>query len=141
MSDTQANLAEAFRQTLYQVYLPDACASVQVGQVQWALRKWLEREGFQSYDWSIITAWNPGADPVAEATNRQRQGELEARLTADGWRWLPTIAVDISGQWPEEPGAWIPGMDATTAGKLGAEYGQLAVVSSDREGAAHLHWL
>lgn len=141
MTTIDSALDQAFRQTRYHVYLPDGRVTVQIGEEPTALAQWLTQQGFETCQWHIITACNPGASQLSDADNGRRQAELEAALSASHWPWRPSVAVDPTGQWPDEPGAWIAGLPADKARRLAAEYGQLALVGADTRGVARLEYL
>ena len=141
MTSVYPGLDQAFRQTDYRVYLPREQVTVRIGEIQPVLCRWLEQQGFETCHWSIITACNPGANPLSDQDNGRRQAELEVALSAGQWPWRPSVAVDPDGQWPDEPGAWIAGIPAQQACRLAAEYGQLALVSADARGLAQLEYL
>ena len=134
-------LDQAFRQTRYHVYLPEARVTVHIGEARPALSQWLAEQCFEACQWHIITACNPGAKQLSDADNGRRQAELEAALSASRWPWRPSVAVDPTGEWPDEPGACIAGIPHHKARRLAAEYGQLALVSADSRGVARLEYL
>ncbi len=140
MSAPDTSLDQAFRETGYQVQLPAQTLTLHIDQRQPALDAWLSQQGLPPR-WSLITACNPGARRLADADNKQRQQALQAALEGVGWHWYPSLAVDPAGKWPDEPGAWIAGMDEDAGRIVAATWEQLALVCRDAAGFARLVYL
>jgi hypothetical protein len=88
----------------------------------------------------IVTAWNPASERHSAGENERADAALRARIHAaavDAW---PTVArgTGDDGSW-DEPGWCLRGPSAREMTvRLGAEFGQNAVVSIDAEGGVSI---
>ena len=84
----------------------------------------------------IVTAWNPASLPHSLEENRRADAELGACLAAQGlsaWR-TQSQGADLDPAW-EEPGWCLAGADRDVVVRMGARYGQNAVLWIDASGA------
>jgi hypothetical protein len=75
----------------------------------------------------VLTAWNPGADPLPIETNRRRQRSLEAELAAHVTKWK-AIGRDSDSDYFEE-GVAIHGIDESQIIEVARRYDQDAIFS------------
>ncbi len=78
---------------------------------------------------AFLTAWNPGSRRRANEINQAAQSELEATLRAAGFSLFAGVAVDPTGDWPEEESVLVLGIPRERAEQLGRHYGQNAILS------------
>jgi len=83
----------------------------------------------------IVTAWNPASAQLSLDENERADGQLRARIAAAGLIAWPTLAhgTGDDGSW-DEPGWCLRGDVRGDAIRLGAEFGQNAIVWIDAEG-------
>ena len=84
---------------------------------------------------AFMTAWNPGSRRRANEINEAAQSELEATLRAAGFPLFGGVAVDPTGDWPEEPSVLVLGIHREHAAQLGRHYGQNAISDRRRRGS------
>jgi hypothetical protein len=77
---------------------------------------------------AFLTAWNPGSRRRANEVNQAAQSELEATLRAAAFALFAGVAVDPTGNWPEERSVLVLGIERERAEQLGRHYGQNAVL-------------
>ena len=141
MPTRTASLEHAFTHAHYHVLLPGGRVTVRIGSKPPVMRAWLRTNGYTPPTWSLITAWNPGAEVRNPGQNRRAQRRLEEDLDQAGWYWVPGIARDPDKRWPDEPGVWVPGMAAGEGLVWAKRVGQLAIVAGDEDGTARLCWV
>jgi hypothetical protein len=76
----------------------------------------------------ILTAWNPGADPLPIEVNRERQRSLEAELVVAGAASWKAIGRDPDSDYFEE-GVAVHGLDEKDVIALARRYDQDAIFS------------
>lgn len=86
----------------------------------------------------LITAHNPRSQRLGEADNAHRQQSLEDWLAQHGWVWSPTVGRDPAGEWPDEPGCLVLGMNAKQGVSLGRQWQQNAIVCCGSDGIPQL---
>lgn len=130
-------LLQAFFTTHYRVATPgEATLTVRIGRAHPALDRLVGQQ-----PWAIITACNPGAEPLDPSENQARHRRLCRRAGQGGWSTRPAVNRDPSGKWPDEPGLLLAGIDAAAAGELAREFGQVAFVSGHPDDNARLQLL
>ncbi|MGN8157247.1 DUF3293 domain-containing protein [Salinisphaera sp. RV14] len=80
----------------------------------------------------LITAYNPGAEAAAAVDNRARHQVLDTLLKRRGFDRLAAVNRDTAGDWPNEPGWLVAGMEEGMARNLARRFGQVAIVAVDR---------
>jgi hypothetical protein len=76
----------------------------------------------------FITAWNPRSVPTSDATNATAHERLAADLAAAGVATLPQMGVGDDPSWAPEHGLLALDLAEDDAIRIGATYGQNAVV-------------
>ena len=74
----------------------------------------------------VLTANNPGSEPLDDAENAKRHQMLSNQLRLDGHRSYPAVGTSPDGSWSEESVA-VPGLDQAAALAYGRRFGQHAV--------------
>lgn len=132
----------AFRATTYRVSTDAGVFDLRINQRHTAFAAFLKNRGVSS--WAIVTACNPAAQRHTPADNARRQQRLLAHVQAAGWRLRQDCfharnCAD-GGDWPDEPGLLLLGIDAARARALAHAFGQLACVYGETGGVARLLW-
>ena len=132
-------LEAAYRATAYCVDLPAGGVNLRLGVTSPALVAALAVRGVGQ--WAILCAANPGSQPLSEAENARRFGELYNLLAEAGYEcWLGVNLAD-AGDWPPEPSVCVPGLARDEALRLAARFGQNAIVAGDARGVPELVWV
>jgi hypothetical protein len=76
----------------------------------------------------FITAYNPYSEPQDTAANRAAHARLQQRLRSLTQDLFDAVGVDVSGEWPAEPGYLAVGVPRETAHAVGNEFRQNAIV-------------
>lgn len=133
----------AYADTGYRVLLPTATEDVRIGQRAPALERWMEEHGARSA--AIVTACNPRSRLLGPCGNRRAQRALldvlRASYVARGHAILPACNRALHGDWPDEPGFAVGGLSVGGARRLGARFGQHAVVWVGFGRNAELVWV
>ncbi len=85
------------------------------------------RESSESV-WAYLTASNPGSERLSAAENGERNRRLRDRLQAQRYRFFPGQGVPRDSDWIPEESFLILGISPQEAIRLGAAFGQNAVV-------------
>jgi hypothetical protein len=132
-------LAAAYRATAYQLSLHGTTYVLRVGEHNPCLDSWLAAMGFSRWAW--LTAVNPGSQRLSGEANAARLAELEARLVGAGWLFHRGAAMSDAGDWPAEASLFVPGLDAETALRFAAKYGQNAILVGQIGEPVALSWV
>lgn len=132
-------LEALYKATTYRVFLPGGICELRIGQPCETLRCWLETGGYKEF--AIITAHNPGGQPVAAAQNAERQAELECELIEGNYEPYAGENVADDAAWPVEESCFVADIAAEDACALAEEFGQNAIVFGTADGVAQLLWI
>ena len=130
----------AFQATTYRVWGAGEVFDVfdvRLGAFHPALDDALAKQGVRC--WAVLSACNPGAVPTP-AENASRTACLLERLRVLQVAVLPACNVADAGDWPDEAGVLLLGVDERLAVALATEFGQLACVYGASGEAARLLW-
>ena len=127
-------LIRSYRNTDYVVDTPRIV--IRVGMKSARLDRLLEQHAAKS--WAFITAWNPGSRPPSRAKNAARNRDLLALLRGRDYIVLHGIGRPRSRAWTPEASFLVLDLSVADALLLGAEFGQVAVVTGRRRGVASL---
>ena len=131
-------LAQAYEATTYRVKIPEGDILIRIGVANPELDLLLNQYGV--YSWAFITAWNPASVPLSLLQNRQRHAEMIAHLHCRNVPYLDGIGVGDDTDWPPEQSALTFGLNREEARKVGALFGQNAVVYGEYNGCPELLW-
>ncbi|MFC4855936.1 DUF3293 domain-containing protein [Actinophytocola glycyrrhizae] len=137
-ADVADDLAEAYRTTTFRVLAPAGPVDLRIGRADPDLDALLHREGVHC--WAFLTAWSPGGRVLPAAENQRRGAALRRRLRGIGVPVLPGTGIGVDPDWPAEDSLLAVGLDRFTASRIGAEFGQDAIVVGDRDSAPELLW-
>lgn len=128
MSD-DSRLGAAFRSADYCVEHDGETRILNIGlPAPPALAAWIERHNGRRPAW-LITAYNPGGEPRDDAANRAHAWVLTETLERCAIRRLSATNRDPAGNWPDEPGWLVAGLEEGRARHLARRFGQAAIVA------------
>ncbi len=131
-------LEAAFRATTYRVETAEGVFDLRIESRHPAFDDFLRRQGASC--WGIVTACNPGASPLREAENQERQSRLLDRVSELGWTAFKACNRADEGAWLPEPGLLLLRADEACLRCLAAEFGQLAFIVGTTGTAPRLAW-
>ncbi len=124
-------LIQAFLETHYRVHQngPDAPPlTLRVGETSGGL---IALHRTHSVDCSaFLTAYNPLAKKVGDASNLQRQEALRQEVSCRSLVFLPGEGQHPTNGWPAEPSVLVLGLSLEAAKVMGRKYEQAAIVWS-----------
>lgn len=130
---TRNDLNDAFESTDYCVQYQGDTVTLKLYQpTPEPLAGWVSAHNDAAPAW-LITAYNPGGEAASETDNRARQYVLDALLDRHGLERLAAVNRDTGGDWPNEPGWLVAGLEEGRARHLARRFGQAALVAVDRE--------
>jgi Protein of unknown function (DUF3293) len=129
-------LLEAYRRTAFNVDTPKGRLSLRVGQRCLELDDLLTDHGVST--WAYVSAFNPGSMRLRDEENAARRREREAVIASLRVVSYAGEGVADDGGWPPEPSLLILGIARGDAGRLGRQYGQLAVLYGEQGREAEL---
>jgi len=132
-------LEALYKATTYRVFLPGGICELRIGQPCEKLKSWLKAGDYKEF--AIITAHNPGGQPVAAAQNAERQAELECELIEGNYEPYAGENVADDAAWPVEESCFVADIAAEDACALAADFGQNAIVFGTADGVAQLLWI
>ena len=132
-------LDAAYRATTYRVFLPGGCADLRIGQANQTLNCWLETAGCTNF--AIVSAYNPGSQPIDATRNAERQSQLECELLEGNYEpYAGENIPDGDSAWVEET-CFIPDIELEDACALAENFGQSAIVYGGADGFSRLIWI
>ncbi|MES1947381.1 hypothetical protein C84B14_08532 [Salinisphaera sp. C84B14] len=138
MSD---DLSAAFEATHYRVFLDGHSHVIRIGSAcPPAVAEWLSQRALVRCAW-LITAYNPNARKAEPAENRARDGLLRDWAQRRAPAWLDTVNQDPTGQWPDEPGVLVAGVEEHEVRAMACRLEQAAMVQITANEPAALVWL
>lgn len=93
---------------------------------------------FGGRPFAVVTAHNPGSQPLPAEENARRHRELEQVLREGGYELAPGVGRSPDGKWREE-GFTVFGIGLEEALAVGRRFGQNAIVYGEGERVA-LAW-
>lgn len=130
-------LAGAYEGGDYAVALPDGEAVLNVGAPSAALDRWLAAQG--QAQWALIAAVNPWSSRSDDDSNRAAHAALRALLTQRGLAVVEAQNRSADAGW-SEPALLCAGLSGEEALRIGAAFGQNAVLTGDAGQPARLRW-
>lgn len=134
-----SELEAAYRATTYRVFLPGGMCDLRVGVANEALSCWLETAGCAQF--AVITAHNPGSVVVDDATNAERQAQLECDLLEGNYEPYAGQNLPDAADAPVEDSCFVPDLAPEDACALAEDYGQNAVIVGGADGVPQLLWV
>ena len=134
-----SELEALYRATTYRVFLPGGHCDLRIDQPCEQLSCWLETAGAPNF--AIITACNPGSQPVDAARNAEQQSRLECDLLEGNYEPYAGENVADDAAWPVEESCFVADIAAEDVCALGQDYGQNAVVYGGADGVPRLLWI
>ena len=119
------SMIQSYLQTEYRV-LGDRPITLRAGVANLDLAEVLKP--FKTRDCVFITACNPRSQLFAADDNVHHQEVLAVELDARGLKYLPGVAVDPFGEWPDEPSFLVMGLSLESAKALAGRYHQNAIL-------------
>jgi hypothetical protein len=135
---TRAQLGQAYRDSHYRVEAAGAPLVLRVGKSSPPLDALLRASGVRTA--ALLTAANPRSRLLGARDNRQRHTRLLSRLAGCPCRWLPTVAQDPRGLWPDERGVLALGLLRHQAVAIALEFDQNAFLWCEAGRAPRLCW-
>lgn len=120
-------LLAAWRNSEYRVETASDRLVLRIDQHNPDLAALMQAEGISNA--AYITADNPFSRVVSEADNAAARQRLQARLNAEGWRWLPGLGIDPTGDPTGEHSLLVLGIALDDAIKVGREFEQHAILT------------
>lgn len=137
---SELDLLKAYRETNYEVRLPDGDLLVlRHGQPNPKLDKYIAEEHAAAPSWVFITAWNPESLQLPEKENAAAMRQLKAELEKRRYPHLEGIGRGTETSW-EEPSLIAFGPSARDAKQLGVQFRQNAVVVGRQYQDARVLW-
>lgn len=130
-----------YRKAEYQVMLPAAALTFQIGRYDEQAERLLRAETELQREWFIITPCNPRSELAREALNLFYFNELRYQLEASSSRWFKARNRDPGGEWPDEPGFLVIDAERPWIMDLGRRFHQNALVAAKLGEAPRLLWL
>ena len=133
------DLIQAFLETHYRVHqdVPDAPPlTLRVGEASPDLIALHRTHGVDCS--TFLTAYNPFAKKVDDASNLQRQEALKQEVSRRSLIFLPGEGQHPANGWPAEPSVLVLGLSLEAAKVMGQQYEQAAIVWSGPTGLPEL---
>lgn len=119
-------LISAYRAARYRAFLPEKECVLRIDRFSAELKALMEQ--YECSSATLITACNPYSRVVDATTNHAAQTRLFTRLKMLSDIIFPTSAEDPLGEWPNEKGWLVLGVEAQQSCQLGIEFQQNAIV-------------
>jgi hypothetical protein len=116
------HLLEAYITACYEVEVDGHRLGLRVGEPAAALE-----QAWPAACYCLLSAWNPGSQPLPAATNQAADRDLAAALAARAPHPLRTHSSDGHGGWREE--GWLAaGLELSLADALALRFGQAGIL-------------
>ncbi|WP_038028240.1 DUF3293 domain-containing protein [Thioalkalivibrio sp. ALE31] len=134
----RAELEQAYRKARYCVETADGSWVLRIDRAADEVAAWMAGHG--THRLVVLTACNPGSQPLTEEENQQRQQRLERAVTEQGLRAWPACNRDPLGHWPDEPGLAIADLPEHLLARWLETFGQNAAVLLEPPAPPRLVW-
>ncbi|MES1933742.1 hypothetical protein T35B1_14110 [Salinisphaera shabanensis T35B1] len=139
--EIDTDLNAAFEATRYRVFLAGESHVLHIGApCPEPLNDWLSDRAFASCGW-LITAFNPNAEQIDAERNAARDALLRDWAARRASAWLATVNEDPHGDWPDEPGVLVAGIEEGEVRAMARRLAQAAIVCVAARSAASLVWI
>ncbi|NGM87120.1 DUF3293 domain-containing protein [Parapusillimonas sp. SGNA-6] len=133
------SLVEAFHETRYTLHGPGGDFTMRIGQHSAPLQQLMTSQ--QRRCCALLTAYNPGAQPVDAEVNMANQRRLKQAVSNLGLPCCEGENVPAGRDGPVEPSLLILGLDRQGAYDLALSFRQLAFVYADERAIPELVWV
>ncbi|MGD1865407.1 MAG: DUF3293 domain-containing protein [Phormidesmis sp.] len=138
-SQQRAALEEAYRETLYEVFVDEQTVVIRVGVPNSELARLMQQ--YDQISWALITAWNPYSQVLSEAKNEARNVALEGEIQQLERPYLKALGKDPLGEWLSEESFFMLGIGREDAIALGKKFEQNAILYGSLTLQPQLIWL
>jgi hypothetical protein len=121
MSELDPDLVQAYRDAVYEIHA-DTVIRLKVSEHLHSLKELHKK--YQCATSALITACNPRSLILSDAENAQRMEALTTEIETLGYAYLPAVAKNPEGKWPDEPGLWVAGLTKNEAESLARSFEQ-----------------
>ena len=121
-------LIDAYKSTLFQIFLDDTILTLKIGETCEPLRNLFQQ--YLADSACYITAHNPFGRLLSKTENETRNAELRLEL-AEQYRIYEGVGIDPAGEWEGEQSIFALGVSLSAATDLAKRYEQNAVVFVD----------
>ena len=140
VTSDRAALDAAYRATRYCVDLPDGRrVALSIDQPSPVFAAALQTSGIRR--WAIVAAANPGSQLLPDRENADRQRRLVDAVSAAGRAFWVGVNEAEADDWPVEPTLCVLDLELPDARRLGAAFGQNAIVVGGADGLPMLVWV
>ncbi|MDZ4077299.1 MULTISPECIES: DUF3293 domain-containing protein [Hydrocarboniphaga] len=130
-----------YRKTEYKVMLEQQTVSLRIGEYDAEAERLIQAETGLKNEWFIITPCNPRSELARSELNLFYFNQLRYELESRSGQWVQALNVDLSQEWPDEPGFLITDADRVWIMELGTRFYQNAIVTAKLGEAPRLLWL
>ena len=124
-SKLDPELIDAYKSTLFQIFLDDTIVTLKIGDTCEPLRNLFQQYLVESA--CYITAHNPFGRLLSKTENQTRNKELRSELGAQ-YQIYEGVGIDPAGEWEGEQSIFALGVSLSEATDLAERYEQNAVV-------------
>ncbi len=133
------SLEASYLQAEYIVFADDGDLTFRIGEASEGLDRILRQNRVHSA--CFITAANPGSILQSDQVNADAHENLIADITSMGYGWIPGVARDPQGVWPDEISILVLGASREYALAIAGRFGQFAIVWIHQDGLPGLLWV
>lgn len=121
------NLIKAYKQALYEIYLPNSTSTFQVGiEIPNDLLTFMQRGAHTCA--VFISPCNPHSEKLSDQDNQIQIELLHNHLKQNNYAFIGASGIDPKKQWPSEPGFLILDINQNDAMKICLRFRQNAYV-------------
>ena len=135
MAELDPDLVQAYRDAVYEIHA-DTIIRLKVSEYSHSLVKLHKKHNCSTS--ALITACNPRSQILSDAENAVRMTALTAEIEALGYAYLPAMAKDPQGRWPDEAGLWIAGLTKNEAEHIARSFEQNALLWATKDAIPQL---
>ena len=130
LQNVTEELLKQYQETDYCFSTPQYTFTIRIGEDNADFMNFLKQEGISQ--WAYLTAYNPFSLAMPAYYNQNQQQRLLEALKA--YRVFGGAGQSRSCDWPAEESAFVAGIPAKEACRLGIAFGQNAILLPDEEG-------
>jgi hypothetical protein len=121
MAELDPDLVQAYRDAAYEIHA-ETDIRLKVSKYSHPLEDLHMK--YQCTTSALITACNPRSQILSAAENETRMLALSEAVEKLGYRYLPALGRDPTGNWPDEPSLWIARLTKNEAKDLADAFQQ-----------------